>query len=68
MAWRSLSGVEAGAIDAGSRRRRAPESERRPAGRADRKPVATLVNDAGEFDGGPEALLLRIAKRGAVLA
>ena len=26
--------------------------------------VASLVNDAGEFEGGPESLLLRIAKRG----
>jgi hopanoid biosynthesis associated protein HpnK len=34
---------------------------------APRELVANLVNDAGEFEGGPEALLLRIAKRGLAL-
>jgi chitin disaccharide deacetylase len=29
--------------------------------------VPSLVNDAGQFEGGPEALLLRIAKRGVIL-
>jgi chitin disaccharide deacetylase len=31
---------------------------------APRELVASLLNDAGQFEGGPEALLLRIAKRG----
>jgi len=35
---------------------------------APRELVATLVNDKGEFAGGPEALLLRIAKRDVSLS
>lgn len=34
---------------------------------AEAESVSSLVNDAGEFEGGPEALLLRIAKRGVTL-
>jgi hopanoid biosynthesis associated protein HpnK len=34
---------------------------------AEPESVSSLVNDAGEFQGGPEALLLRIAKRGVTL-
>jgi chitin disaccharide deacetylase len=34
---------------------------------APRELVASLLNEAGEFEGGPEGLLLRIAKRGVAL-
>ena len=34
---------------------------------AEPESVSSLVNDSGEFEGGPEALLLRIAKRGITL-
>jgi chitin disaccharide deacetylase len=34
---------------------------------AEPEAVSTLVNDAGQFDGGPESLLLRIAKRDVIL-
>jgi len=35
---------------------------------ADRETVSTLLNDGGEFAGGPESLLLRRARRGLLLA